>query len=141
MKIHKTIAIFVLVSLVMLGAGFITGTKYQNRKQLKMFQGTRLENGNIPDGQKGRMGNQNGFKGGTSGEIISKDDKSITVKMQDGSSKIILFTDSTQINIASQGTKDNLKIGEKVSVFGAANTDGSVTATNIQLNPIAPNTP
>lgn len=132
MKINKMIIVFTLVSLIMLGAGFFAGTKYQNRKQLKMIQGSR---------QDARMGNQNGFRGGTLGDIISKDEKSITVKMQDGSSRIVLFTDSTQINKVFQGTKDDLKVGEKVSVFGAANTDGSVTATNIQLNPQPPKTP
>jgi len=31
--------------------------------------------------------------------------------------------------------KSELKVWENVSVFGAENTDGSVTAQNIQLNP------
>jgi hypothetical protein len=69
------------------------------------------------------------------GEIISSDDKSITVKLQDDSSKIILINAKTFINKAQTVDKTELKVGEKVSVFGAENTDGSVTAQNVQLNP------
>jgi|SRR3989339_108960 len=70
------------------------------------------------------------------GEIINQDDKSITVKMMDGSSKIILLSDSTNINKAAAGSREDLKVGEKVAIFGSDNTDGSLTAQNIQLNPI-----
>lgn len=55
--------------------------------------------------------------------------------MQDGSSKIVLFSDKTEINKAAEATKEDLKVGEKVAVFGTENSDGSVTAQNIQLNP------
>jgi len=55
--------------------------------------------------------------------------------LQDGSSRIVIVSETTQINKAEQATKTDLKIGEKVAVFGQENSDGSVTAQNIQLNP------
>lgn len=74
-------------------------------------------------------------RGGVIGSIISMDDKSITVKLADGSSKIVLFSDATTYSNTVRAAKSDLKVGENVAIFGAANSDGSVTATEIQLNP------
>ena len=78
-----------------------------------------------------------------SGEILSVDANSLTVKLPDGSSKIVTFSDTTQINKADKATAADLKTGVTVAVFGTTNSDGSVTAQNIQLNPqirmMAPN--
>ena len=52
-----------------------------------------------------------------------------------GSSKIIILTDSTAINKSAEGTREDFKTGEKIGVFGTENSDGSITAQNIQLNP------
>lgn len=79
--------------------------------------------------------------GAVSGEIISNDGESITVKAQDGSTKIVLLAKSTSINKAAKGTKDDLKNGERVMVIGNQNSDGSVTADTIQLNPVIRNAP
>ncbi len=68
------------------------------------------------------------------GEILSEDDKSITVKMEDGSSKIVLISDTTQINKTDPGAKSDLTVGTKVGVFGVDN-NGTVTAQNIQIDP------
>jgi len=70
-----------------------------------------------------------------SGEIISMDADSLTVKMNDGSSRIVLLNDKTIYNKTASVEKTELKVGEKVGVFGTANTDGSVSAQNVQLNP------
>ena len=59
----------------------------------------------------------------------------MTVKLQDGGSKIVILTDSTAINKSAEGSREDLKIGGKVGVFGTENSDGSVTAQNIQLDP------
>jgi hypothetical protein len=59
----------------------------------------------------------------------------------DNSSKIIFLTESTAINKSGKGTKEDLKVGEKVVVFGQENADGSLTARNIQLNPVFRGTP
>ena len=68
------------------------------------------------------------------GEIINKDEKSITVKMPDNSSKIILLSENTKINKATEGSVDDLETGKQVVVFGQENPDKSISATNIQLD-------
>ncbi len=133
----------VVLIVVFAGAGFYGGMKYQQSKsqsfdgQLNNRQGgiRNYPQGNNTGTMKNIGINRGGFKP-LAGEIISTDDKSITVKLQDESSKIILINDKTQINKAETVNKSELKIGEKVSVFGSENTDGSVTAQNVQLNPI-----
>jgi len=132
---NKNLIITVVLILVFTGAGFFGGMKYQQGKRSNLqrqFQG----------GQNGArvQGARNGFRP-VNGEIIGSDDKSITVKLADGSTKIVLFSDKTEINKAAIATKDDLKTGEKVAVFGTDNTDGTVTAQTIQLNPLERNFP
>lgn len=126
------IIIPVLLVVAFSAGSFFGGMKYQQSKQpafLRQFgggQGMRAGQG---------QGSRQGFRP-VNGEIISNDEKSITVKLQDGSSKIVLFSDKTEINKAATATKEDLKTGDKVMVVGTENSDGSVTAQNIQLNPI-----
>jgi len=128
---NKNIIITIVLLLLVGGGAFFGGMKYQQSREPAFFrqsagrQGQRFGNG----------GNRTGFRP-VNGEIISSDDKSITVKLPDGSSKIVLFSDKTEINKAAQATRDDLKVGETVAVFGQENSDGSVTAQTIQLNPV-----
>jgi hypothetical protein len=127
-----TIAIIVVVGI----ACFFGGMKYQSTK-LPMFNRQAFggpQGG--PSGMRSAMGGRAGANRPVSGEVISTDEKTVTVKMTDGSSKIVLISASTQINKASEATKTDITTGMKVAVFGQTNSDGSVTAQNIQLNPI-----
>lgn len=129
---NKSTIITILVVIIVGAGAFFAGTKYQQSKQpsFRQFSGGQGQRMGV-----GNQGNRLGFRP-VAGEIISADDKSITVKLQDGSSKIILFSEKTDINKAAEANRDELKVGEKVSVFGQENSDGSVTAQSIQLNPI-----
>lgn len=122
----------VLLIVIFTGVGFFSGTKYQqNKTALQRRQFTdRMPSatGNNAQGNKMRLGG-----GQIIGEISTQDEKTITVKLADGSSKIILLSEKTSINKASQGLMSDLKIGGKVAIFGNTNTDGSVTAQNIQI--------
>ncbi len=137
----KQIPSFLLIAIVFAGAGFFGGMKYQQKKGLQnirqQFGGGQFQRGNGSaniSGQPRQAGNRIVGRAVT-GEILSQDEKSFTVKLPDGSSKIVLLSESTTVNKATAGTKEDLKTGEQVVVFGTENSDGSVTAQNIQLNP------
>ncbi len=88
-------------------------------------------------GAAGGFAGRGGANGGrVNGQVISATATSMTVKLADGSSKIVIISGQTSINKAAQATAADLKSGMTVAVFGAANADGSVTAQSIQLNPM-----
>lgn len=133
MKDTKMIILPIVLLIVGAALGFFGGMKYQQAKAPTSFNGM---------GRRfGQMGGNGGPNGGMNfrpvvGEILSMDDKSITVKMQDGSSKIALISGSTAIEKTTAGAKSDLATGVRVAVIGTQNSDGSVTATSIQLNPM-----
>ena len=126
----------VIASLVFAGVGFIGGMQFQKGQRVLMRgdgQGNFMMTGGPRGGQGGARMMGQGMRPVT-GEIISADEKSITVKMEDGSSKIVLISDTTTINKTDPGAKTDLTVGTRVGVFGADN-NGTVTAQNIQINP------
>ncbi len=101
----------------------------EQRQQFTANAGAGLRGG---DGQ--RLGGAGA--GLVSGEIISKDDTSITIKMRSGGSKIVFYSSTTEIGKFTRGSLADLNIGETVTATGSTNSDGSVTAQSIQMRPI-----
>ena len=73
----------------------------------------------------------------TSGSIVSSDANSMTIKLASGSTKIVLFSDSTTISVSKTGSTSDLTAGQEVRVSGTTNSDGSITASNIQCGTAA----
>jgi ribosomal protein S1 len=123
----NNLIITIIIALIVGGLSFYGGTLYQKGKTPSI--GSRqFQNGDRPSGMQGR---QNGQP--VSGEITSIENNSITVKTQDGSSKIVIYSDSTKVNKTSEATKDDLKVGEQIMVVGTTGTDGTVTAQSVSL--------
>lgn len=155
---NKLIAIVITTAVVVGGGAFFGGMKYaesksprgivsqedfrnlQNLSPEERQQRLQELGANAGAGFRGGTGSmQRGGGGFTAGEIISKDDKSVTVKFQDGGSKIVFLSDSTEITKSASGSINDLEVGKNISVNGTANSDGSVTAQSIQLRSLPSN--
>ena len=131
----NNIAVIAILALLVGGAaGFFGGMQYQKsqRPSFGQFAGAGGFGTRGTSGAAGARRNGNGAVG----TILSVDANSMTVKLNDGSSKIVLLTGTTSINKAATAAASDLTVGETVSAFGTTNTDGSVTATNVQINPM-----
>jgi len=139
---NKIIAIAIVIAVVLAAAGFFGGTLYQKSQTARPgrnFGGIGAGIGNPASQAANATRRSGGLQGGfTSGDIISKDNNSITLKMRDGSTRIIFYSGSTQISKQTSGTVDDLGVGSAVMVAGSANADGSVSAQSISLRPANP---
>ncbi|MFA6602406.1 MAG: hypothetical protein WCT01_01250 [Candidatus Shapirobacteria bacterium] len=130
---NNLIVSVVIALLIGAGGGYLIGKNQANPSRANM--GAAFREGRLGIGENFAGQNRNiGFRPIT-GEIISMDDTSFTVKTDDGSSKIVLVNDKTSYSQTSEVEKDSLKVGEKIGAFGTTNQDGSVSAQNIQINP------
>ncbi len=135
---NKNIIITILSLIIVAGGSFFAGMKFQQKKAVSSF--SQFAGGRNINNTQGRNGqavvrNGNGFRP-VAGEILSLDSKSITVKMADGSSKIVILSDKTVYNRTQEGSLSDLKVGDNINVFGTTNSDGSVTAQNVQTGVI-----
>ncbi len=130
---NSRILISIIVTALLVGAGsFFGGVQHQKSQEPTAgdFQAMRgqFRSGEIPQGVV-----QSGQGKPVSGEIIRSDEESITVKLADGSSRIIFVGEEAQINKSAPGVRDDLIEGAQVFVTGTENPDGSITATSVQI--------
>ncbi len=129
---NKTFITSVVITVIIAGGiAFYGGIKYDQSQQPatgqrpQQFSGGRRNNG--------QGGNINNF---VAGEILSKDSQSVTIKSNDGSSKIVFFSSTTKIMQSTEGTPANLMVGKQAIINGSANQDGSFNAQIIQIRPL-----
>lgn len=121
----------IIILLLVAGLFFFGGMEYGKSKTSSTFQRGDIASrfANMQDRNNG-----NSFMGGRiTGEIIGKDDTSITISLPDGGSKVILLSDTTTIAKSAEGSLDDLVEGENVAVSGQEDDSGVYIATSIQI--------
>ena len=132
---HKNKNLVLIISFVLVAViAFYSGTFFGGNKSAT--KGT----GNFANGQfSGVNGTQRGVRAGNggavSGVVLSKDANSITVKLRNGGSSIVFYGANSKFMKSVSGSSDDVLVGSNVLVSGTPNSDGSITAESINLNP------
>ena len=135
MSKEKMVAGLIAVIVVVFLISFFAGEAYGKSNVLAAGQNNQAQGG--PGSQmRGMRGGRGG--GFTVGQIIGEDATSITVGLPTGGSKTVFFSGSSTISKPVAGSASDLTTGENVMVTGTPNSDGSITATSIQIRPAAP---
>jgi len=145
MQKNKKVIVSVVVCLAIALISFRGGMMYAGKnitsanasRQGQFGQGSFNPNG----GRSGGVGMRNGggIGGGiVSGEVLSVDATSMTVKLRDGGSKIVLLSPTSKVEKTVDGAIVDVVVGKSVMVTGTTNPDGSVTASSVQLRPTFP---
>ncbi len=72
------------------------------------------------------------------GSVIAMDSQSITLQDRAGSSHIVLYSTSTAVSKPTVVPSSDIQTGDNVTVMGTANSDGSFTASSIDIRPAGP---
>ncbi len=132
----KNILIAVIVTAVVAGgAGYWYGGQHASAAVMANRQRFAAAGQNFAGGNRG-FGGANG--GAASGEVLGKDANGITLKLQDGGSRVVIVPASISVMKSAAGTMDDVTVGERVTVIGTTNGDGSITAQSIQVRPPMP---
>ncbi|MBU4370250.1 hypothetical protein KKG58_05920 [Patescibacteria group bacterium] len=146
----QILLIIVAVAVAVGGGAFYGGMKYaESYCPAKAFSDSVLQNFSPEErqqkfqelGDSGALGERavrgqfgSGVGGQSlSGEIISQSEDSLTIKLSDGSTKIVFVSNSTQVTKSVKGNLTDLSEGEQIFVGGSENSGGSYTAKTIQL--------
>jgi hypothetical protein len=141
MKNKNSMMIVAIVLIIAAAAGgFFGGTLYQ-KNQAPQFgmMGALGANGARGGNFAGRFG-QNGQNANfrpVRGQILNMDTNSLTIKMSDGSTKLVVLSSKTVYTKTATANLSDFKSGDTVNVIGTQNPDGSVTANDVSINPQA----
>lgn len=130
----NTTIIIAIVLIVAAGlGGFFGGIQYQKSQPRVsgQFAGRNFGGAN---GGAGFGGQNTNFRP-VRGQILNMNSNSLTVKLSDGSTKIVVLSGSTTFVKSAAASQSDLKAGDTVNVVGTQNSDGSVTASDVQINP------
>jgi Cu/Ag efflux protein CusF len=134
MNKNTMIVVAVVLVIIAAGGGFFGGMMYQKNQTSSL--GVTGANGSRQGGNfAGRFGGQNSNFRPVRGQVLNMDNNSLTVKMSDGSTKIVVLSSSTSFVQSTKAALSDVKTGDTVNVVGTQNSDGSVTAQDVQINP------
>ena len=133
----KKILIVIISLIVVSGGSFYGGIKYAESKVSQGFTQKDSQQQKFPQGatKEDSQSKNNGEARSNflSGEILTKDEQSLTLKIPNGGSKIVFFSEATDVTKSASGSSEDFKEGQQIMITGEENSDGSYIAQTIQI--------
>jgi hypothetical protein len=98
--------------------------------------------GSFSSSTRGAYAGRGGAASGglVTGTIASITGSSMTVQLANGNSEVVLYSTSTPVTEPTTVSVSKLTVGAIIMVGGSSNSDGSLTATTIQIGTGRPTT-
>lgn len=123
----------VIVAIAIVGAAifFYAGAKYEKHKlnALGLLSGSKSSS------------NKKAAVNSIKGTVTTKDDKSVTIKMADGTTKNIQFSNGMTFGTDGAGSAADVFVGELLVIAGENNADGVFIPTNMRASKKSPKAP
>lgn len=115
--------LFLIILILVATAAFYGGMKYQQSKmpQRIFFQ----RGGQTIQAREGMF----------YGEVISKDEKNLTLKLPDGSTRIVFLSEQTEFLKTTEGDLNDIEVGKQIMIIGNQTIEGAFVAEQIHLSP------
>ncbi len=127
----KQMWVTIAVVIIAAAGGYFVGAAHGASASMGTKGAYAAGNGGRTRGAAG-MGANGGF---TTGQILSMDDKSLTIQMRNGNSQVVFYSPSVTVAKTVSGSIKDIVVGAQVMIAGTANTDGSLTAQSVQIRP------
>jgi hypothetical protein len=136
---NKKTLVILLVVVVVLAAGGVAAWQFTKSKSSAgqasaRFGGANFAAGQTGTGQRGARAASANF-GGASGNVLSKDNNSLTIELANGGSAIVFYSGSTRVSKTIDAQAADLAVGQMVSVRGTKGADGTISANSVQIRP------
>lgn len=132
-KTTMILGVAVLAIVAFVGGVFVQKSFGSTQTPARQNAAGRQFNGTPPSGAQQRP--NGGFGRGTTGTIDHIDGTTVYVKTQNGQVVKVSTSDTTKVQITSDGKLTDLKAGQQVVVQGQAGSDGTVTGQTITQRP------
>lgn len=134
----RKMIVAVLITAIVFGAvgfggGMMIGKKSASPGVSGRMMGANGTPGGFP-GQDAQSGGGNFSTGNVAvGKVTDKDDKSFTLKLADGSTRVVYYSSSTTFSKTETVTAGDVSVDTTVSAMGTATSGGDLTATRVTI--------
>ncbi len=130
MKKHKIHIIWVIIAVAALVGGIFIG---KGMAAANGSNSTIVFNGSSTRGAGGTRFGAGAGGGFAAGQVLSIGGDSLTLQLPNGNSVNVFYSSSTQVVVPQKASIASVTPGTAVIVGGTQNSDGSMTATTIQI--------
>lgn len=133
-------SVYAIIVVIVVALAAFVGYKVYHRIQIQQSFGRSAggQTSGLGNQQEGTIPQSGDLCGGTggNGQIVSLGDKVLTLKLNNGNNRIIHLTNQTTIKTSinsPSASESDLKIGDRVTLMGGPNSDGSFTANGVYV--------